>query len=44
MKQDSKKNKLNPNEVKEDKINILRPKKAKVKEKKKKKKKKRKKS
>ena len=27
MKQDSKKNKLNPNEVKEDKINILRPKK-----------------
>lgn len=27
MKQDSKKNKLNPNEVKEDKVNILRPKK-----------------
>ena len=27
MKQDSKKNKLNPNEVKEDKTNILRPKK-----------------
>jgi Holliday junction DNA helicase RuvB len=27
MKQDNKKNKLNPNEVKEDKINILRPKK-----------------
>ena len=27
MKQDSKKNKLNPNEMKEDKTNILRPKK-----------------
>ena len=27
MKQDSKKNKLNPNEMHEDKINILRPKK-----------------